>query len=372
MKKWQIVDLLRTFSIVAVLAAHSYLNLPMSNPWLAWIWGTFCNNSIYGVFLFFATSGFLITHVIARNPSGLFKPNARTFYVQRIGRIWPLYYLCLGFGVMVFCLFPGKSVFFAHLFPVPGVYSLGFWFSVVTFTFNWFWVSNIALGFGLQWSVLWTLSVEEQFYFLYPLALKKIETPKKLLTVLSMVVAVSIVLRIGFYFFHLYNIFFQMASPAVFDLMAIGILLYLAVQQYGAVLSKNKWVSLGLCLVGFALILFVFWGTSMNNPIEEIYVPEILGLGFFAFLLGGLHLDFFESKFLKILSFPGKYCYGCYLLHPTLLFFIQWFLVKMNVFLALLFFTAITTAAAAISYHFFEMPINRLIRRTFDPTGAAR
>jgi peptidoglycan/LPS O-acetylase OafA/YrhL len=89
----------------------------------------------------------------------------------------------------------------------------------------------------------------------------------------------------------------------------------------------------------------------------------------FFFLLGGLRLDFFESKAWGWLAFPGKLSYGCYLWHPLVLLFLAPWLLRMNFTVALLVFALTTTWVASISYFFFEQPANRWVRKTFGGPG---
>lgn len=110
-------------------------------------------------------------------------------------------------------------------------------------------------------------------------------------------------------------------------------------------------------------MLGIYLGTSREDAGDRVYATSALALGLFTFLLGGLHLSFFESKFWKPFGLPGKYCYGVYLLHPLVLSVMHPLIFRWDAWTAYLFFAAATLVLAALSYHFFEMPANRLIRR---------
>ena len=91
MKKLQILDLLRGFSILSVLAVHLQVLRPSpSNPLLRSLWEHFSIPGFYGVTIFFVISGFLITRLIDQNLNGLFHPDIRGFYTRRAARILPL------------------------------------------------------------------------------------------------------------------------------------------------------------------------------------------------------------------------------------------------------------------------------------------
>jgi peptidoglycan/LPS O-acetylase OafA/YrhL len=112
------------------------------------VWLRFTTPGWMGVDVFFVLSGFLITGILLdtkRQPHFY-----RNFYMKRILRIFPLYYLML-----VVLL-----IFFAKPWPF--------------FTLCVFYLANFSSLFGISliFGPLWSLSVEEHFYFLWPWAVK--------------------------------------------------------------------------------------------------------------------------------------------------------------------------------------------------------
>ncbi|HET9870509.1 MAG TPA: hypothetical protein VFR02_08450, partial [bacterium] len=71
---------------------------------------------------------------------------------------------------------------------------------------------------------------------------------------------------------------------------------------------------------------------------------------------------FFESRVFRPFALPGKYSYGNYLFHGSVLFFAAPLLSGWGVYPAFLAFAAASTALAALSFHFFEVPANRWVR----------
>ena len=87
--------------------------------------------------------------------------------------------------------------------------------------------------------------------------------------------------------------------------------------------------------------------------------------GIFFFLLGGLHLDFFNSKYWAPLARPGILSYGGYLFHPAILFFLCPVWIGKNEYLAFVMVAVVIFAFAQLSYRYFEIPCNLWIRRVF-------
>jgi len=112
--------------------------------------------------LFFALSGFLITGILlrTRRSSSYF----RSFYSRRALRIIPLYYAVLLFFLVILPLLHVRDLW------VPGVPHGTWWY--------WLFASNLhAARFGefshSVLSVTWTLAVEEHFYLLWPLLVRR-------------------------------------------------------------------------------------------------------------------------------------------------------------------------------------------------------
>ena len=107
-----------------------------------------------GVDLFFALSAYLITELLLRERRSLGVIDIRAFYIRRILRIWPLYYFTL------LILIPAMSMLPAERMP---------WRDLLAFAFfggNW---ACAAWGYPPRsFSLLWSVSIEEQFYLAWP------------------------------------------------------------------------------------------------------------------------------------------------------------------------------------------------------------
>src|SRR5690349_14026649 len=130
-----------------VLIAHSRKSEGFPS-WLNWTTGL-VNDGALGVQLFFIISGFLITWLMLREDERSGRVNLKHFYIRRALRILPAYLALLAvIAVLQAC---------TSLTIPPRA-----WLGNLTFTANY-------LG-GQPWvsDHLWSLSVEEQFYLLWP------------------------------------------------------------------------------------------------------------------------------------------------------------------------------------------------------------
>lgn len=120
-------------------------------------------NGGYGVQLFFILSGYLIVTLLLREEARWGRIALGAFWVRRILRIWPLYYLIVVLG---FFVLPGLD----GLWGSPG-YARTLRIHLAPFTlFLGNWSMALAGPIAHDWlSVLWSVCVEEQFYLVVPL-----------------------------------------------------------------------------------------------------------------------------------------------------------------------------------------------------------
>jgi len=148
-RRFAALDGLRAFAIAAVVWHHT------GGP------DDFFGRG-FGVNTFFAISGFLITTLLLREQAATGTISVPRFYVRRALRILPLYYAVLLLYVALVAALERHTAagaeFFSHL---P-------WLS--TFTANW--VLGGAAGRRVIFVFAWSLSMQEQFYLLWPWVLR--------------------------------------------------------------------------------------------------------------------------------------------------------------------------------------------------------
>jgi peptidoglycan/LPS O-acetylase OafA/YrhL len=133
------IDVLRAIAVIGVLAGHlraipGLFQLPQGGlEGAAW---RLTEVGAYGVVLFFAISGFVITRTTARRDGDLAHMRVGAFYVRRIARIWPAFLLSVAFGIVAL-LAASRSSPAAIIFIFGNApFTPAFWLSIATFTFN--------------------------------------------------------------------------------------------------------------------------------------------------------------------------------------------------------------------------------------------
>jgi peptidoglycan/LPS O-acetylase OafA/YrhL len=151
------LDGLRAISVLMVIAAHingALAHLFPSIPfWIYLVWGSL------GVQTFFVLSGFLITHLLLKELETSGTIRLRRFYFRRSLRIFPAFYVYL--AVCAIVTLAGWAPGSLRAFIVAGTYTQNY------------------LGGGSELlEHTWSLSLEEQFYLLWPAALLLLGTRK--------------------------------------------------------------------------------------------------------------------------------------------------------------------------------------------------
>jgi peptidoglycan/LPS O-acetylase OafA/YrhL len=162
------VDLIRGVAILFVLMNHVNMQLLFAHvPWrkglppqlissLVW-------NGQYGVQMFFAVSGFLITATSLRRWGSLGAVRPRAFYILRFARIAPLLLLLLAILSALDCAQVAPFLIKSRVASLGAalLYALTFRINVLE-AFHGYLPGN--------WDILWSLSVEEMFYLFFPFA----------------------------------------------------------------------------------------------------------------------------------------------------------------------------------------------------------
>ncbi len=270
-----------------------------------------------GVILFFVLSGFLITYLLLAEYAADKTISIRNFYMRRILRIWPLYYLLIVLGLFVLPLF--------HFFDVPGMSETVHQHFAQKVFFFFAFMPNVPYAlfthvpFAEQ---AWSVGVEEQFYLLWPLLVLLGLRTKRLGFLLGAMIGVYLavkgvamvqVARLGeagaamefFQFWHHFNI----------DCMAIG-----GIGAYLLFFQKERALKLIFSRyfqVGTYLVLGFMTVRGLQMPFITFEFSALL----FAIIILNLaaNVRTIVSLQNRVLDYLGKISYGLYMFHNILL-----------------------------------------------------
>jgi peptidoglycan/LPS O-acetylase OafA/YrhL len=249
------LDGLRAVSVLMVISAH--LNAPLSRLipfvpfWIYLDWGAL------GVQTFFVISGFLITHLLLKELESSGDINLKRFYFRRALRIFPPFYvyLAIALGLTLTGVFAGHW----RAFLIAG-----------TYTWNY-------LGKGSDLVAhTWSLSLEEQFYLLWPAALVCFQ-PRRAAKLAVWVIVLSPGSRIVTYFL----------AP-----------------QHRALL--NGMLHTGLDSIMFGCLLALLWGNARFNQLLRPFLrgPFVALAAAFVFILGPAFPEYrFQGRYELVFGF---------------------------------------------------------------------
>ena len=300
-----------TFDALRFLAFFKVFLLHV--PIVAFPWFNFIRaGGGIGVQFFFVLSGFLITYIIIEEKERTGHLNLRNFFVRRILRIWPLYYLM----VLVAYATPYVLERFLHLSSSGEGYEPNIWMSVF-FLENYKMMATHQHANVSPLSVMWSLCIEEHFYIVWGLLLYFIRVRH-----LPVVIITSILTGIICRLIYVQN---DIPTSDLFtniDLFAFGALpAYFLVTQrlkteefIAGIPLAIKWIFIAMLL---AMVLIC---SQYKKDAEFIGLTSLLGFGFCVLIA----LILPEANRLKVsdsnlISKMGVYTYGLYLYHTLVI-----------------------------------------------------
>lgn len=350
------LDVLRFFAFFAVFLCHT-LYFPMDHfmgrhipMWIAKLQISVARGGQYGVDLFFALSAYLITELLLRERDARGSIDTRSFYVRRILRIWPLYYFFVGLCVVIPFLNP------RHEFTLR--YLIGFIFLAGNWVF-------VAFGYPYFAGIpLWSVSVEEQFYLLWPLIVRKLSVRGIGIVALVMIVAANLT-RITMLLVHsgAWNIWIN--TFARLDPMAAGILLAVFLRGRVPKLSiAARILLLVACTAGIGVTGHFSAGWGDGTPWAGILISyPFIAVCSVGLLFGTIGIGIR----LRPIEYLGKISYGLYVYHQMCIWITDKVLHVRNGVLHMclreVVALALTVVFASISYAVLERPFLSLKRK---------
>jgi peptidoglycan/LPS O-acetylase OafA/YrhL len=282
------LDGIRAISVAAVVWHHA----SQGHGW---------RNGFLGVDVFFVLSGYLITSLLLNEMVRKGDVSLKNFYIRRSLRIFPLYFLVLGL-LSTYFLFAKHSQQGARFFEELPFHAL--------YVSNWM-HSNSMLA------ITWSLSTEEQFYFVWPPMLVFLGKRWSLFA-LAAFLAINQLLNFGFF-----DTFLNELKPGLRNLhlleitftpIILGVMLAICLAQEKFKAFVSNFVSTPVMVVLACLLLFV-----AMLPSDMMGAPRLAFHLLCTAFLGGLVLHqksmWVEALEFRPLKFIGSVSYGIYLLH---------------------------------------------------------
>lgn len=354
------LDGLRAVSIGLVLLAHaaatagapSWLDKPM-----------IVSLGNVGVRFFFVISGFLITTLLLRDIERYGTVQLKLFYGRRALRILPAFLCYVGvmwalhLGGVISLNFHVPSRTYSETIVPDLVHAL-------TFTANYF------HDYNWYFNHLWTLSVEEQFYLLWPFALGLLGAYRGMVVACCLLLVAPAV-RLAMYLFGTGpEIALSREFQAVCDALAMGCLaalLHNRISEHPLLLRLVAWpgLVLGVLLVGGGYGLAI-----ASRPAAYVLGQSLANVGILIILQHVVrHPEGGVARILNTRPFVGVgvLSYSLYLWQEPFLYFLP----RDNWATSFPQNLALAFGVAALSYYLVERPMLRLKDRLSSPTVRA-
>ena len=354
------LDGLRGVAVLLVLVSHFGVFAPLGLTGITFI-DHFFRGGYLGVDIFFVLSGFLITSLLLNEHEAHSKIYLLRFYGRRFLRLLPALSILLLFYSIVTVL-DGQ--------PFSSIAS-GIWASLFYYL-NWLYIYSLPKG---DLGYLWSLSIEEQFYIVWPAVLiLLLKITKRAVLHISFI---AVLIALVFWHRHvlwttpsqttfLYQIRLLVRTDARIDSLLVGCITAFIYRYYLISIRLSQLLS----ILGI-LVLFLYIELSIpltdymfNGGFTVVAISVaclILGLTTNTFPLTRL----FQGRLIVLI---GKTSYGIYLWHFPIFTFINRHMTTVNEIykvIVALFFTALFTTA---SWILIETPALRLKKRKFSTT----
>jgi peptidoglycan/LPS O-acetylase OafA/YrhL len=303
------LDGVRGLAVLLVFVYHAVRQLPYTAGPEALV-HRIVNAGWIGVDLFFVLSGFLITGILleAKGSPSYF----RTFYVRRVLRIVPVY---LVFLAVILWVAPAAAL----ATPAQA--------AAMRDAQSWYWTHTVNLmiarsGWGAgSWHSghIWSLSLEEQFYILWPALVFVLSRRGLVRATIAIVAGVSIA-RAVMVGIDVSSTAIYVLLPTRMDSLATGALLAALSRDVDAWSRVRRWAA--PAAIGAAVVLTtVFYRDSL---LHSAITTQVVGYPMLAVLSGALVVSAVDesacSRTARFWSHPmlrllGRYSYGLYIWH---------------------------------------------------------
>jgi peptidoglycan/LPS O-acetylase OafA/YrhL len=323
----QHIDILRGIAILLVLVLHFHLAYHIDHSAFTKIFSrgfitALAQNGNYGVTMFFVISGFLITSNSLMRYEKLANLDLLGFYILRFARIMP----CLLLVLLMILLFNFTPLTIFKNNPHSTSLALAF-FSILTFWHN---VLMVKFGwFNYCLNIYWSLSVEEVFYFAFPLLCLFLKRTRLMIIFWMVLIIVAPIYRS----FYVDNEIVAMCGYfSCFDAIAIGCCTAVIInstkfKQFLCCfkdwnLRKKILVTNIIKYAATLMLMAVYFYTNIAN--DMIVGFSLMAIGTAILLAIGANQEDLRclkntNKLTKIICWFGRNSYELYLFHIIML-----------------------------------------------------
>lgn len=304
-----------------------------------------------GVDIFFVLSGFLITSLLVIEQERYQRIAIGRFFMRRILRIWPLYFLIAILGLFVWPHVPAMHISQMtdpreHF--VPNILLIFFFMPNVQLLFY------QSIAYQAQ---AWSIGVEEQFYLVWPFLMNFARNKARLKKWVIGLLIAYLLIKLALYFVPvILNAHYKLQDYAEYlafvfqiDCMMIGALFGLLNFE-----DKAKKLLTGKA-VQIAAYLLTIGCLAMGWEFAYFYW-EVYGFLFGIIIINLVNTDTsIISLDFKWMDYLGKISYGMYMFHVIIINVIIRFFTHNSLLIYPLTF-ALTIVISVLSYEFFEKP----------------
>lgn len=299
------LDALRFLAFLSVFISHTF-TVPNTGNKLTEVAYASVTMVFLGVPFFFTLSSFLISYRLLSEVKKRGEISLIAFYKNRILRIWPAYFFLL---LICFVIIPFASSFLK----LPETTLPPLW-PFLFFVAN-FYIIKFGAGFSFALTILWSISIEEQFYLLWGSLLRFLR--KWLAVILILLSIISICFSyLWLYVWYLKPENLVIHSVYVIQNFAAGAALAWFASKNSTWFNKLRKSHFSLWLIPYILL-----------PVSSVFIDEMImmniikSLCFAAILFHQcfiIHPGFEFGKW-KVVNYLGKISYGLYLYHALII-----------------------------------------------------
>lgn len=263
-----------------------------------------------GVLTFFVLSGFLITWMMLNESEKNDSISIRNFYVRRTLRIFPAFYVYLAVAFAANWLTQGW----------PSGSTLGDYLSAFTYTSNYRFALTPRVDHAC-WHT-WALSIEEQFYLLWPWFLAAFQKDLRKLThlLIAAIVLVDVYRMVLFFKFHVDDHWLSYTFDSRADHLLVGCLLAVLLKRgvlmrFWNLLTGRVSISLlSFGLIALSIVLAYRFhlrykfavGFVVDPLLTAIFLVQVIAMGE-TWIWGWLNW--------RVVRYVGQVSYGMFLYH---------------------------------------------------------